>query len=374
MTATIENASKPKASATTLRIPRHELLHAVGAASKGIASRGVRPVLSNVRIGDGLVTGTDLELRIDVAIGEVCDPFLVPADRLLAMLRAATADTVTLKASGSSVVVKCGGSTWTLPTEDVAEFPAAEVGELPPLCRLPADQFARSARATVYAADNGSSRFALGGVLIEVAEGVVTWVGTDGRRLSLVEMEIDQDPDNRQVIVPSRVMAVVQGFAHGDGSVQVTASGTVVVFELDDGITVTGRLVEGRYPRWRDVVGEPEGTASVLDVQELLRATEAAAIVASEQSRGVHLTWTADTLVLSGKSAERGESTVKCRVVSAGTTSATKLDPAFVREFLRGIPGDEEPQVHVFAADPGSRVLLRCGPYTGVIMPLAEET
>jgi hypothetical protein len=65
---------------------------------------------------------------------------------------------------------------------------------------------------------------------------------------------------------------------------------------------------------------------------------------------------------------------VKCGIVSAGTTSATKLDPAFVREFLRGIPGDEEPQVHVFATDPGSRVLLKCGPYTGVIMPLAEET
>ena len=372
MTATLENASKPKASGISLKIPRLELLHAVGAASKAIASRGVRPVLSNVRIGDGLVTGTDLELRIDVAIGEVCEPFLVPADRLLAMLKAATADTVTLKAAGSSVVVKCGGSTWTLPTEDVAEFPAAEVGELPPLCRLPADQFARSARATVYAADNESSRFALGGVLIEVAEGVVTWVGTDGRRLSLVEIETDQAVDNRQVIVPSRVMAVVQGFAHGDGSVQVTASGTVVSFELD-GITVTGRLVEGRYPRWRDVVGEPEGTASVLDVQEFLRATEAAAIVASEQSRGVNLTWTADTLVLSGRSAERGESTVKCGVVSAGTTSATKLDPAFVREYLRGIPGDEEPQVHVFASGPGSRVLLKCGPYTGVIMPLAED-
>jgi DNA polymerase-3 subunit beta len=145
-----------------------------------------------------------------------------------------------------------------------------------------------------------------------------------------------------------------------------------VAFELD-GITVTGRLVEGRFPSWRDVVGEPEGTASVLDVQEFLKATEAAAIVASEQSRGVNLTWSAETLVLSGKSSERGESTVKCGLVSAGTTSATKLDPVFVREFLRGIPGDEEPQVSVFATDPGSRVLFKCGPYTGVIMPLAED-
>jgi len=366
--------TKPKASSTTLlKIPRTDLLQAVSAASKAIVSRGVRPVLSNVRIGDGLVTGTDMELRIDVAIGETCDAFLVPADRLLAILRAATADTVSLKAAGSSVVVKCGGSTWTLPTEDAAEYPAADSGELPPLCRLPADQFARAARATVYATDNESSRFALGGVLIEVKDGNPTWVATDGRRLSLVEIETDQAVDDRQVVVPSRVMSIVQGFAHGDGSVQINASQSVVMFDLG-GITVTGRLVEGRFPRWRDVVGDIEGTASVLQVQDLLRAVEAAAIVTTEQSLGVNLVWTANALVLSGRSAERGESTIKCGIVAAGTTSGTKLDPAFVREFLRGIPNDEEPQVEVYAVTPQSRVLLRCGPYTGVIMPLSEDT
>jgi hypothetical protein len=44
-----------------------------------------------------------------------------------------------------------------------------------------------------------------------------------------------------------------------------------------------------------------------------------------------------------------------------------------VVEFLRSIPADEEPQVDVYATNRESRVLLRCGPYTGVIMPLAKE-
>jgi hypothetical protein len=51
--------------------------------------------------------------------------------------------------------------------------------------------------------------------------------------------------------------------------------------------TVTGTLIEGRFPRWRDVVGEPEGQASVVDVQELLAAVRSAAIVTSEQ-HGLH--------------------------------------------------------------------------------------
>jgi DNA polymerase III sliding clamp (beta) subunit (PCNA family) len=95
--------------------------------------------------------------------------------------------------------------------------------------------------------------------------------------------------------------------------------------------------------------------------------------VTSEQSLGVDLAWAGDTLTLSCRSAERGESTVKCPVAAAGTTSATKVNPRFVRDFLKSLPADEEPQVEIWATDRESRVLIKCGPYTAVIMPLAKD-
>jgi len=369
MTAT---ATKPKVSSTTIRLPRTELESALLAIKPATPSRPAKPILANCRIGDGLITGPDLEVRIDRAISEQCEAFLVPHDRLLQIVKAASGDDVTLKASGTTVSVKCGRGSWTLPTEDVAEYPTWEPADLQAVCRLPADQFARAARATTYATDVESSRYALGAVLIEVANGNPTWVATDGRRLSCVETETDQAVDDRQTLVPRRVLDIVAGMATGDGSVQVEANAKEVRFDLD-GTTVTGRIVEGRYPRWRDVVGQPEGQATVLEVGELLAAVRSAAIVTSEQSNGVDLAWTADTLVISGRSSEYGESTVKCPLVAAGSTSPTKVDPRYVIEFLRSIPADEEPQVDVYATDSQSRVLLKCGPYTGVIMPLAKE-
>ena len=369
---TTATATKTKASSTTIRLPRTELEAALLAIKPATPSRPAKPILANCRIGDGIILGTDLEVRIDRAITEQCEAFLVPHDRLLQIVKAASGDDVTLKASGTTVSVKCGGGSWTLPTEDVAEYPTWEPLDLKAVCRLPADQFARAAKATTYATDVESSRYALGAVLIEVANGNPTWVATDGRRLSCVETETDQAVDDRQTLVPCRVLDIVAGMATGDGSVQVEANAKEVRFDLD-GTTVTGRIVEGRYPRWRDVVGQPEGQATVLEVGELLAAVRSAAIVTSEQSKGVDLTWTADTLVISGRSSEYGESTVKCPLVAAGSTSSTKVDPRYVIEFLRSIPADEEPQVDVYATDPQSRVLLKCGPYTGVIMPLAKE-
>ena len=181
---TTATATKQKAASTTVKIPKAELLDALVAINHATPARPAKPILANCRIGDGIVTGTDLEVRIDRTIAEHCEPFLVPHARLLAIVRAATGDEVTLVAKGPSVTVRCGGGSWTLPTEDVAEYPTWEPGEMQAVCRLPADQFARAAKATTYATDCESSRYALGAVLIEVKGGNPTWVATDGRRLA----------------------------------------------------------------------------------------------------------------------------------------------------------------------------------------------
>jgi DNA polymerase-3 subunit beta len=364
-TATKERKASITLDTSTLRA-------ALAAVMRAVPAKSAKPVLQNVRLGDGLLSGTDLEVRIDREIDYHEEPMLLPAYRLSAILKAATGDEVILKPNGTSITVKCGAGSWTLPTEDVAEFPTWESGELRAICRLPADQFCRAAKATIYATDSESSRYALGGVLVEVKDGNPTWVATDGRRLACVETETDQAVDDSQTILPGRLVALAASLAVGDGSVQIEADAKEVRFTLD-GTTITGRLVEGKFPRWRDVLGEPEGEPTVIDVAELLQSVQSAAIVTSEQSKGITLAWTANTLVLVGRSSEYGESKVICPTIAAGSTAGTKLDPKYVAQFLANLPGDEEPHVDVYVADAQSRVVLKCGPYTGVIMPLAED-
>jgi DNA polymerase-3 subunit beta len=365
-------ATKTKTAGITL--DSATLKAALADVLRAVPGKTPKPILHNVRLGDGLLIGTDLEIRIDREIDYHGEAILLPAAKLSAILKAATGDEVTITPKGTSVTVKCGGGKWELPTEDVAEFPTWEPADLKAICRLPADQFARAARATAYATDTESNRYALGGVLIDVTNGNPTWVATDGRRLSCVETETDQAVDDSQTIVPAKALAIAaeQAKMRIDGSVQVEASKSEVRFTLD-GVTVTARLVEGKFPRWRDVVGTPEGEPTVLEVADLLQAVESAAIVTSEQSKGVDFSWSASGLALTAKSSEYGESRVKCDIVTPGSTSSTKLDPKYVSQFLSHIPSDEEPQVDVYATDPGSRVLLKCGPYTGVVMPLPVE-
>jgi len=240
--------------------------------------------------------------------------------------------------------------------------------------RLPADEFCRAVRAVEHSTDNESSRYALGAVLVEVADGVVTFVGTDGRRLSAAECEHDLAVDDSQTLVPGRVMSILARLAGGlaEDSVQLEADANTLMATIGSH-TVTAQLTQGRFPRWRDVIPADGPEPTTVLAAELLSATRAAAIVASEASRGVQYTFTAEGLHLHGQSAECGQSSVTCEIVEAGHACTVKLDPVFVREWLQGLPADGEPTVSVQAKDKASAVVMRADSYTGVIMPLDTE-
>lgn len=333
-------------------------------------------MLQNVLLSAGVLSGSDGEVRIDCTV-ENAPPgvnVLLPRDRLSAILASATGDDVTLTLEDSSCVIRALHGTWTIPTEDPNEYPAWEVEGTTTLPRLPADQFVRAVSGVVFAVDDESSRYALGAVLLEVKGETVTFVATDGRRLSLVACEHDQSLDDSQTLVPARVMAILRRLAShaGDQAVQLEATKNELVATVGD-VTVTARLLDGRFPRWRDVLPERDAKATTVDRAELAAATRAAAICTSDDSKGVTFAFSDAGIWLHGQSSERGESSVTCDVVEAGDKASVKMDPVFVTQWLSGIAADADPNVEVEAVDHESAVILRCGDNTGVIMPMAKD-
>lgn len=370
MTATKER----KKSKTGTVLSTETLRRALAEVSAAVPTKHARAVLTNVLLASGALTGTDLELEVSADLPWDGSPLLLPFARLQAIVRECRADEVSITVDGTSAVVSAGHGTWRLPVEDAGEFPSWQAESPRPVCRLPADQFVRACKSVVYATDNDSSRYALGAVLIDVKGWKCVFVATDGRRLSMVEIEHDLAVDDQTVLVPARALHAMQQIAagHGDAAVQLEATPREVVCTIDS-VMVTARQIVGRFPRWRDVFPDREATPHVVEIAQLLNATRAAAIVTTEQSKGVDYTFGADGITLHGQSADLGESTVTCDVVTPGTSCTTKLDPSFVAEFLRALPADGEPHVEVEAVDSQSAVVLRCGDVRGVIMPLAKD-
>ena len=377
-TATKERKAKARSGGTTLSVA--DLKRCLGAVAPAVAARGPKPVLSNVLLASGTMTATDLELRISAPLPYDGPALLLPHARLAAIVGSLNpADDVTLSPDGSACTVQSGNGTWRLPVEDANEFPAAGDVDAKPIARLPADQFATLMASVRFATDNESSRYALGGVLIQYERpadkenpyGMLSFVATDGRRMCVAETQAEpkRDLDSSTTIVPRRAVDTLCRLANGAEAVQLETTGTELVAEVD-GTTVRARLVDGRFPKWQDVDVQRDVKPSLVVVGSLLHACRQAAICTSEQSRGVTFTVTAEGLHMTSRSAEAGEASATCDLVEPGQAFTVMLDPTFVTQWLGCGSFDLAETIELEAVDKASAVVLRAQDSRCIVMPL----
>jgi DNA polymerase-3 subunit beta len=355
-------------------------LRAVGPA---VPTRTPKPILQNVLIADGTITATDLELRITAPLDVSGGPaLLLPYQRLSAIVGSLVgSDKVTLTVDGSCCIVQGGSGTWRLPVEDAMEYPPGDYANAKPIAKLPADQFASLMGAVRFATDNESSRFALGAVLVEFRRGqgkdeeygTLSFVGTDGRRLCAASCQIENDCDDSDTLVPRSAIDTLVRLSKGAGHVQLETTGRELFATVDQTI-VKARLMEGRFPRWRDVEVSHGVAESRVVAGALAHACEMASICASEDSKGTEFTITENGLFLSSRSSQYGESSATCELVEAGYACTVKLDPRFVLQWLECGSIDPAETISLIAKDGESAVILRSGDSVRtVIMPLAKD-
>ena len=182
---------------------------------------------------------------------------------------------------------------------------------------------------------------------------------------------VDQAVDDSTTLIPAKAVHTIASVAaHSEGAVQLEATANEAVATID-GTVVTARLVQGRFPRWRDVFPERDVKPTIVNAPELLAATRQAAIVTSEQSKGVAFAITGEGLHLTAQSAEAGQASVTCPLLEFGQEAVVNLDPSFVVEWLRSV--DEAEPAEIEAAGPGDAVMFRSGDCKAVIMPLAKD-
>lgn len=364
---------------------REKLLAAFQTAAAVAPSRSPKPILRNVKLevadGNALLLATDLEVGIRIQVpgveAQMPGAIVLPIDRFGAILRESNDEQLRIETDGQSTVVRGQRSEFKLPAEDPHEFPAVAVFSEPKHHELPARLLRELIRRTIFATDNESSRYALGGVLLEFADDKIIGVGTDGRRLAKMEVPArsvgGHTSGDATTIVPTRSMQLIERtLADGDAEIQIAARANEVIVQSPRA-TIYSRLVEGRFPRWRDVFPQRAGATKIdVSVGPLLSAVRQAAIVTSDESRGVDFTFENGTLLLSGRAAEVGQSRIELPIAYDGPAIAISLDPRYVQEFLKVLDPGRTITLDLKDAESAAVCLTDDG-YGYVIMPLARD-
>lgn len=350
-------AALPPASFTA---DRRELLRAVNAVRDAIPSRTPRAILQNLRLsvnGSVELTGTDCELGIIVAKEwqrEGDRSALIPAQRLAEFLKRAKSPEVTCTLSDKGLSITAGAVGMTIPTpEPVEEYPAvAEIGVDPVIVRFDPAELVDALKCTLFATDTESTRYALGGICFDVSESGVVLAATDTRRLSVYPLSASYAhcsfPEGRQpahINIPANSLeALLRALPDCSGLVtmRISDNWNSAVFDCPNGTKIYCRAVEGRFPRYQDVIPADFGVEYSFDRADLAESLSAVVVARSEANTGTDWLLGESEITLRHKSPEIGEATARFsanRDLFADQVPAEiTFDSAYVFDLLNALP------------------------------------
>ncbi|HAT60057.1 MAG TPA: DNA polymerase III subunit beta, partial [Opitutae bacterium] len=183
-----------------------------------VSTRTTLPILSNVLIeADELglqLSTTDLDVTISKRIAAnitETGATTLPVRRLASIVRELPTSEITFEESDDAATVRSGPSFFKILGLPAGEFPA--IGEFGEAKDFTIDQklLKEALRKTSYAISTDETRYVLNGVNCLIGEGMLTLVATDGRRLAMVEQDLEFPAGNETaVIIPTKAVNELQ--------------------------------------------------------------------------------------------------------------------------------------------------------------------
>jgi DNA polymerase-3 subunit beta len=323
------------------------------------------------------VYATNQELGLDYLVSAVeveqDGEVVVEAERLAAIVRESAEDTLVLEASDTTCEIRGADSHFTVYGQDPKQYPkvpAFGTGQADVAISL--EQLQSGIEQCLFATAKESSRYAINGVLWEVKGRKLLLVATDGRRLARCRVELEQAPApevaQQKIIVPARTMALLQKIGvHDKESVAVKLVDNQVLLSCAN-VVISSNLVEGNFPKYEDIIPTDYDKKLTLSTEVALSGVRRAALLTSEESKGIKLSLTGEALVFSGSSPEAGAAEVSMPVEYGGEPIDVGFNPQFLIDVLRVIRASDF-ELELGQADrPG---LIRSGAdFLYVLMPI----
>ncbi|MBW7904222.1 MAG: DNA polymerase III subunit beta [Phycisphaerae bacterium] len=335
-------------------LPRQEFQEALGAVASLANARSPKPILGCVKLSarnDRLeLSATDGEaaLRAGVAALSVEKPgeAVVPADRLLGIVRELQDVEIAIATSERQCIIRAESSEFRVFTLEPADFPPVQGFEGAADFVMDAAELRRMIALTIHAAARETSRYAINGVLWEKSGRRLHLVATDGRRLARSGGSLrESESADFEAILPAKALTVLERVAlsarDDEASVvRVMMKPNQAILQCGDRVLSTV-LVEGHFPKYQDVIPKGCDKKAVIGREELYAAVRQAALLTTEDSRAVKLAFSPEELVITSQSPEQGDARVRLPIRYDGTPLEIAFNPAYLGEALRAMMDHE---------------------------------
>lgn len=360
---------------------RATLAETLGLLTTTVPVRTPKPILRCTRITAGEkdvhICATDLEVGINCLISEVQveqpGEVAIQADRLAAIVRESSEDVLVLEAVENTCEITGADSHFTIYGQEPKQYPVVPGFEGQADIEIALDNLQAGIERCLFATAKETGRYAINGVLWEIKGKRLFLIATDGRRLARCRVNLVSAPnesvDEQKIIVPTKAMALLDKIGSRDKDmVAVKLVGNQILISCAN-VVISSNLVEGNFPKYEDIIPTDYDKKLTLYTEAVLSAVRRAALLTSEESRGIKLSIGKDSLLFSSRAPETGDAQIRMTIDYKGKPIDVGFNPQFLIEALRVM---RTPEFEMELGQPDRPGLIKSGAdFLYVLMPIS---
>src|ERR1051325_1978926 len=226
-----------------LTISKEQLINGLQAVQNVVSTRTTLPILSNVLLraeNDKLeFTATDLDVTIVCGVEAKVKKggaTTLPVKKLFSIAGELPSLEMDLEVDEKNVAaVRAGASFYKINGLSADEFPPLQTFKEEKKVALPQETIKGMMRKTSFAISTDESRYVLNGIFFSLKDHKMTMVATDGRRLALVDQELDvSETSQGEFIVPAKTVNELNRLLQETGEVEIRYADNQASFTLKD--------------------------------------------------------------------------------------------------------------------------------------------
>lgn len=335
-----------------IKFNRAALQEALGLVTSIVPSRTPKPILQCLRINceaDAVtICGTDLEVGINCQVVQVeieeAGEVVLPADKLWSIVRESVDEVIEIESDDNTITIKGSDSTFTIYGHDPAQYPVVPGFGGEADFEIDLAKLQEGIELSVFAVAKESTRYALNGMLWEVNKKSLTLVATDGRRLakSVVSLEGGGKATlpGGKIIVPAKTMSLLDRIGGDEGAKVAVRFADNQIILMCGQVIISSNLIEGNFPQYDDIIPDDYNIRVELSTEATLSAVKRAALLATEDSKGITLSLKKNQLLFSGRAPETGDAEIKMAIDFEGEEMSIGFNPQFLIDVLRVLKTD----------------------------------
>ena len=313
------------------------------------------PILNNILIetekGRLKFSATNLEIGVVSIIGvkiEKEGKITVPAKLISNFVNNLPHEgKILLEMKNQTLLLSTGNFKAQIKGLDPQDFPIIPKREDGFLFSIPAQNFKNAIMKILLCISINETRPELTGVNILFSDQKINLAATDSFRLAEETITISDIADNykknleknNSIIIPSNTLSEVAKIITPETEkIQVSIEENQIFFLLDD-VYVVSRLINGKYPEYKQIIPKTFATRAVFKKEDILRAVKIASAFTNTKAGEIAVKIDAESkkIIITAQSQETGENISQINADTTGPSQNITLNPRFVLDGINPI-------------------------------------